>query len=77
MEQCKKNVQPLKNANEQPSWALGCVIKFLQMNKARVVRKEITKVATEKGKQHLDKVKQKAQEKKVKIKTVIAISHVL
>jgi hypothetical protein len=24
----------VKNANEQPSWALGSVIKFLQMNKA-------------------------------------------
>jgi integrase len=32
----------VKKANEQPSWALGSVIKFLQMNKARVERKEIT-----------------------------------
>jgi hypothetical protein len=32
----------VKSANEQPSWALGSVIKFLQMNKDRVERKEIT-----------------------------------
>ena len=32
----------VKYANAQPSWALGSVIKFLQMNKARVERKEIT-----------------------------------
>jgi hypothetical protein len=31
----------VKHANEQPSWALGSVIKFLQMNKDRVERKEI------------------------------------
>jgi integrase len=31
-----------KNAKDQPSWALGCVIKYLQMNKDRVERKEIT-----------------------------------
>ena len=31
-----------KNAKDQPSWALGRVIKYLQMNKDRVERKEIT-----------------------------------
>jgi hypothetical protein len=38
----EKSLIFVKNANEQPSWALGSVIKFLQMNKARVERKEIT-----------------------------------
>ena len=32
----------VKNANEQPSWALSSVIKYLQMNKDRVENKEIT-----------------------------------
>lgn len=32
----------VKSANEQPSWALNSIIKFLQMNKDRIERKEIT-----------------------------------
>jgi hypothetical protein len=32
----------VKNAGGQPSWALSSVIKYLQMNKKRVERKEIT-----------------------------------
>ena len=32
----------VKNAKEEPSWVVGCVIRFLQMNKERVERKEIT-----------------------------------
>jgi integrase len=32
----------VKNAKEEPSWVVGCVIKFLQLNKDRVERKEIT-----------------------------------
>jgi hypothetical protein len=31
-----------EKSNQQSSWALGSVIKFLQMTKARVERKEIT-----------------------------------
>ena len=31
-----------KKAKDEPSWALGSVIKYLQMNKERVERKEIT-----------------------------------
>jgi integrase len=38
----EKSLIFVKNANEQPSWALGAVIKFLQMDKARVESKEIT-----------------------------------
>ena len=33
-----------KNSKDQPSWALGCVIKYLQMNKDRVERKEAIKM---------------------------------
>ncbi len=32
----------VKNANDQPPWALGSVIKYLQMSKDRVEKKEIT-----------------------------------
>ncbi len=32
----------VKNAKEEPSWVVGCVIRFLQMNKESVERKEIT-----------------------------------
>ena len=32
----------VKNAKEEPSWVVGCVIRFLQMNKERVEKKEIT-----------------------------------
>jgi integrase len=31
-----------KNAKDHPSWAIGSVIKYLQMNKERVEKKEIT-----------------------------------
>lgn len=31
-----------KKSKIEPSWALGCVIKYLQVNKERVERKEIT-----------------------------------
>jgi hypothetical protein len=38
-ERCKTFVKKFK---EEPSWVVGCVIKFLQMNKERVERIEIT-----------------------------------
>jgi hypothetical protein len=31
----------VKNAKDEPSWAVGAVIKFLQINKERVEKKEI------------------------------------
>jgi hypothetical protein len=32
----------VKKSKDKPPWVVGCVIKFLQMNKERVDRKEIT-----------------------------------
>jgi len=39
----------VKKANNEPSWASGAVIKYLQMNKERVEKKEITAATAHNG----------------------------
>lgn len=38
----EKCITFVKNANNRPSWVLGSVVKFLQYNKERVTKNEIT-----------------------------------